>query len=136
MIVVDTNVIVGLLLPADWSASAQRLFAEEPDWAAPVLWRSEFRNVLAANVRAGRLDLDRALTAIDGAESILLGREFSVDSPSIIRLATESRCTAYDCEFVALALHLGVRLITHDQRLVKAFPSVASSLETATRRRR
>jgi predicted nucleic acid-binding protein len=133
VIVVDTNVIVGLVLPAEWETASRRLFAEEPDWAAPLLWRSEFRNVLATQVRAGRLDLDRAVVAAQTAESVVVGREFSVDSSSVLRLAAESACTAYDCEFVALALHLGVRLFTNDRRLARAFPRTATVLTKSPR---
>ena len=47
MIVADTNVISYLLLPTGFSEQASQLYRIDPDWAAPELWRSEFRNVLA-----------------------------------------------------------------------------------------
>jgi hypothetical protein len=43
---VDTNVMSHLLLPTPHTAAAERLLKTDPDWAAPLLWRSEFRNVL------------------------------------------------------------------------------------------
>jgi predicted nucleic acid-binding protein len=42
-----------------------------------------------------------------------------------MRLTQESGCTAYDCEFVALAKYLDVKLVTTDKDLLKAFPRVA-----------
>ena len=128
MIVVDTNVIAGLFLPSKWSGQAERLLSADPEWAAPLLWRSEFRNILATNIRTGKLELDAALRIAETAEALLAGREFSVDSASVLRLAAESRCTAYDTEFVALAQHLGSRLVTLDTQLLGAFPSVAIDL--------
>ena len=128
MIVVDTNVVAGLFLPSEWTEKAEHLLATDPEWAAPLLWRSEFRNILATYVRIGRLELDAAVAISDGAGALFAGREFSVDSSSVLRLAAQSRCTAYDTEFVALAQHLGSRLVTLDQQLLDAFPSVATNL--------
>ena len=42
-------------------------------------------------------------------------------------MATISGCSAYDCEFVALAQDLGVRLVTADKPLLKQFPGVATA---------
>lgn len=46
MIVADTNIISYLFLPTAYSAKTSRLYLQEAEWAAPSLWRSEFRNVL------------------------------------------------------------------------------------------
>jgi len=51
MIVADTNIISYLLLPTTYSNSADTLYKKVPDWAAPTLWKSEFRNVLALYLR-------------------------------------------------------------------------------------
>ncbi len=46
MIVVDTNILAYLFLPGEFSESAGNLLLEDSEWAAPVLWKSEFRNIL------------------------------------------------------------------------------------------
>ena len=51
MIVVDTNIIAYLFLEGEFTSQAESLFHKETNWAAPVLWRSEFRNVLAHYLR-------------------------------------------------------------------------------------
>jgi predicted nucleic acid-binding protein len=43
-------------------------------------------------------------------------------------LAARSACSAYDCEFVALARDLDVRLVTADRRL-RGLPDTAISPE-------
>jgi predicted nucleic acid-binding protein len=48
-------------------------------------------------------------------------------------IATE--CSAYDCEFVALAHANGVRLLTVDREILHDFPEVAISLKRFVRDR-
>src|SRR5439155_25439010 len=56
-----------------------------------------------------------------------VGAEFSVASQEVLQLSMRSRCSAYDCEFVALALDLGVPFLTADRQVLRAFPSTAVS---------
>lgn len=128
MIVVDTNVLAYLWLPGDRTAQAERLLKSDPDWNAPVLWRSEFRNVLAGCLRRGDLTLETALQIADEAEGQMRGREFSVPSAQVLARVEASACSAYDCEFVVLAGELGVRLVTSDEKLIRSFPAIARPL--------
>lgn len=130
MIVVDTNLIVYLLLASERSAQAEQAFRRDPEWAAPLLWRSELRNVLATQVRARKINLDIAQAVMSQAEVLMQGREYSVASVHVLRLAAESGCTAYDCEFVALAQDLDVPLVTVDRQVLAAFTNRAVSLDT------
>ena len=129
MIVVDTNVIGYLFLTSDRSASAERALQRDRDWAAPLLWRSELRNVLALYVRKAWIELGQALQIMESAASLMRGGEYDVPSGEVLRLAEESGCTAYDCEFVALAGDLRVPLVTVDRQLLDAFPRLAVPLE-------
>jgi predicted nucleic acid-binding protein len=61
VIVVDTNILAYLLLPYELSAQADVLFKRDPEWVVPILWRSEFRNLLAGYVRRKTLTFDEAL---------------------------------------------------------------------------
>lgn len=51
--------------------------------------------------------------------------EFAVSSPQVITLINESNCSSYDCEFIALAHHLNIPLVTQDKKILKEFPSTA-----------
>jgi predicted nucleic acid-binding protein len=129
--VVDTHVLAYLYLPGEHTGKAERLLERDPDWAAPVLWRSEFRNVLAGYLRKKSLTLEQAQSLQAEAESLMAGGEHDVDSASVLRLVSQSDCSAYDCEFAALAMALGTTLVTADSKLLKAFPQHTSPLSTA-----
>jgi len=129
MIVVDTNVMAYLWLPGDRTPQAERLLQRDPAWNAPLLWRSEFRNVLAGCLSRGDLDLETALQIADEAEGQMRGSEFAVPSAQVLARAAGSGCSACDCEFVVLAEELAVPLITSDEKVLRAFPSVARRLE-------
>jgi len=131
VIVVDSNIVAYLYLPSDYTAQAEALLQRDPDWMAPLLWRSEFRNILAGYMRRKVLTFDIARELQLEAESLLAGAEYEVDSRLVLELVRDSGCSAYDCEFIALALTLGVKLITMDAKLLKAFPKYAMALPSA-----
>ncbi len=128
MIVVDSNVVAYLYLPGHYTEKAEALLEQDADWAAPLLWRSEFRNILAGYMRRKTLTFEAARDLQLEAESLLAGAEHEVDSRQVLELVRDSDCSAYDCEFVALAIALGVKLVTMDAKLLKDFPKYAVSL--------
>lgn len=128
MIVVDSNVVAYLYLPGEHTERAEALLEKDADWAAPLLWRSEFRNILAGYIRRKTLTFETARDLQMEAESLLAGAEHEVDSRLVLELVRDSDCSAYDCEFVALAMSLGVKLVTKDKKLLKAFPRHAVAL--------
>jgi predicted nucleic acid-binding protein len=128
MIVVDSNVIAYVYLPGEHTARAEALLERDPEWTAPVLWRSEFRNILAGYMRRRALSFDQARELQAEAESLLSGAEHDVDSQRVLELVRDSDWSAYDCEFVALAMQLRVKLVTMDAKLLRAFPGLAVAL--------
>jgi predicted nucleic acid-binding protein len=128
MIVVDSNILAYLYLPCEFTQPAENLLCADPDWIAPVLWRSEFRNILAGYIRRKTITFDQAYRLQMEAESLLSGNEYEVDSLDILMLVRDSDCSAYDCEFVALAKRLDVKLITADKKILQNFPELAKSL--------
>ncbi len=128
MIVVDSNVVAYLYLPGEHTAKAEALLEQDPDWAAPVLWRSEFRNILAGYLRRKILTFDQACRLQSEAEDLFAGSEFEVDSKAVLELVRDSDCSAYDCEFIALANKLQVKLVTMNAKLLRAFPKRTISL--------
>jgi predicted nucleic acid-binding protein len=133
VIVVDTNLLVYLYVRSEYSDLADKAFLKDPDWIAPLLWRSEFLNVLTGCLRKGIVPLDVAGEIAGEAELLMEGGEYSVGSLEILNLAAQSRCSAYDCEFVALARELNVPLVTTDSQILSEFPERAVSLEAFVR---
>lgn len=129
MIVADTNLIAYLVLPGERTLAAEAVLRADPVWSAPLLWRSELRNVLATYVRGGRLALGDALSMAERAEELMSDREFTVPTEDVLALAASSGCSAYDCEFVILARDLGVPLVTVDAGLLSAFGDTAVAPE-------
>ncbi|HEX2077603.1 MAG TPA: type II toxin-antitoxin system VapC family toxin [Longimicrobium sp.] len=133
MIVADTNLIAYFIIPGPNVALAQKVLRKDSVWAAPLLWRSEFRNILALYLRQGHIGLPAALQYMEEAELLLAGNESEVDSAPVLAAANSSGCTAYDCEFVHVAQSLGVPLVTSDKKLLREFSQVAVSPEDFVR---
>ena len=129
MIVVDTNVIAALYLTNDFTAYAESLVLQETDWAAPMLWRSEMRNTLTKYWRAGLMSLEQIYQIQHEAEALMAGNEYQTNSLAVLKLANASQCSAYDCEFVALARHLQVKLVTQDKQILAQFPQHTIALK-------
>jgi len=125
VIVVDSNILAYLYLPGDRTAAAEALLEQDSEWAAPVLWRSEFRNILAGYMRRRTITFDQACSLQSEAESLLAGAEFEVDSSSVLEIVRDSDSSAYDCEFIALAIKLNTKLVTVDKKLLREFPTRA-----------
>lgn len=75
------------------------------------------------------MERDHALAFLDRAAAAIGPRERHPSSPRVLDLARESGCSAYDCEFVALAEALGVPLVTSDGEVLRKFPGIAVSME-------
>ena len=129
MIVVDSNVIAYCWIRGERTELAQHVRARDPQWHAPILWRSELRSTLAGYLWRNAFDTGRAAAIMMAAESALDGCEHAVASDVVLALTASSRLSAYDCEFVALAQSLGVPLVTEDRAVLKAFPEVAMAME-------
>jgi predicted nucleic acid-binding protein len=131
MIVVDSNVLASLYLPGEYTAAAEALLEQDSDWAAPILWRSEFRNILAGYMRRKAITFEQAYSLQREAESLLEGAEFEVETLAVLELVRDSDCSAYDCEFIALAMRLDTIMVTMDKKLLRAFPKRAIALSAA-----
>jgi len=133
VIVVDSNVVAYCWVNGPLTALAQRVRVKDPDWHAPILWRSEMRSILTGYLRDGSLTGPQIARIMEAAEDALAGREHLVPSAPVLDIAGKSRLSAYDCEFVALASVLSVPLVTTDKGVLRAFPDRALTMEAFAR---
>jgi predicted nucleic acid-binding protein len=136
MIVADTNLIAYFSIHTEHSALAEAVCAVDSAWAAPLLWRSEYRATLLKYMRHAEMNFETAVGSLRLAEEMVAGREYSVDARKVLELAYRTQCSAYDCEFVALAQDLASPLVTTDKQVLKAFPKVAVSLEVFAKKKK
>lgn|SRR5690625_2665775 len=102
-----------------------QVLKKDSDWVAPLLWRSELRNVLALYLRKSIMEFSTILQSIQEAELLMESRSYEVNSTLILQFVQSSNCSSYDCEFVALADDLNVQLVTFDKKICSEFPEIA-----------
>lgn len=128
MIVADTNLVVYLLIPGENTNAAESIRKRDPRWISPPLFRYELLNVLAFYVRSDRLDRDDAVRLYRRGLAMVKIDDFTPDAVSVFNLSQSSGCSTYDLEFVALAMHRDVSLVTADQQIIRAFRDITTDL--------
>jgi len=129
MIVVDTNVIVYLMIEGEKTEMAQRTYHQDSAWFVPLLWRHEFLNVLTTFVSHGGIEMDEATNLWQRGTHLFVSGEREVDMPHVLRLASQHNISAYDAQYVTLAMALSVPFVTEDQQLLKTFSGTALSMQ-------
>lgn len=117
-----------------FSDDAVKLLAVITEAIAPPLWQSEFRNVLVLYLRKKLISMEEALRIYALAEQRLTIVPFEPPALAVLDLAGKSRCSAYDCEFIALAQTLGTLLVTQDKKILREFSDTAIPIADALKR--
>jgi predicted nucleic acid-binding protein len=125
MIVVDTNIIAYATFPSDHTEAVLQLHEFDFEWQVPILWRSEYLNVVSLYLRKRIIAMDRALEAIETASNFVGDNEHILSPFLVLNTLASSTCSSYDCEFVTLAAQLNTKLITYDKKILTEFPCIA-----------
>ncbi len=128
MIVVDVNVMAYLLIAGEKSVEAQTLYQLDPDWIVPDLWRDEFLNILATYVRQGGTDLETAKKVWQTATGLFEPAERRADPIMTLDLAHRYRLSAYDAQYLAVAVRSELKLVTEDKALRQSAPQYCVTL--------
>jgi len=86
VIVVDTNILAYHCLPGSRNEETERLLQFDPLWTAPLLWRSEFRNLLGGYLRHGEITIEQTKEIITNAADTLKGGEYVVSDQAVMEL--------------------------------------------------
>jgi predicted nucleic acid-binding protein len=127
VIVADATLLAHLVIPGDLTSHAEAVYLKDQTWVVPTLCMSELRSVLSKYVLRDLLSIAEGTAALGRAFELIEGRELAVDSREVLQLVRKSRCSSYDCEYVSLAMELGVPLVTSDTQVLRAFPRIATS---------
>ena len=129
MIVVDSNVIAARTLTSLLTSKAEKVEQKDPVWIVPALWRYEFQKILATAIKAKQITPEHALGVWQRVAAILVENESEPSPAKVIDLVAQYGITAYDGQFIALAMEMGIPCITEDQELREKFHGIALSMD-------
>lgn len=129
MIVSDNTLLCHFFLRSNLEDLALRVRERDDEWIVPQLWKSEFANAIVKAYWACPDPLDLYYQAWDSACAVMEPCERAVDFREVIRLGSENHISAYDAQYVHLALKFGAPLVTEDGKLRRKFPDVAVSMD-------
>jgi len=129
MIVVDSNIITARNLTSSRTSEAKQVEEKDPVWIVPALWRYEFQNILATAIKAKQIKSEQALDIWEKVSNILIGNECEPSVSKVIDLVAQYEISAYDGQFIAVALEMGIPCVTEDRELQEKFPGIAISMD-------
>lgn len=130
MIVVDTNIIAYLLIPNDhFTELAINVLEKDKNWLAPALWRYELLSVLTSYHRKELINSEALKSIYNKACEIVETREV-LNIDLLLNCINNSKLSAYDCQYVAVARDNNLPLVTQDKKILREFPEVGISPDT------
>jgi predicted nucleic acid-binding protein len=125
VIVVDSNVLAARSLSSTQTSLAERVEGIDPVWIVPPLWRYEFQNILAKAIWARQVTPDTAVEVWREVLARMSDNEHEPSAEKVIELCARHHITAYDANFVALAMEMRTLCVTEDGELHDKFPGKA-----------
>ncbi|MCX7011104.1 MAG: type II toxin-antitoxin system VapC family toxin [Candidatus Sumerlaeota bacterium] len=121
LLVVDASVAAKWFVNEEFTEEAVRLYESEERFDAPEYLLLEMDSIFAKRIR--RRELTRA--EVDRARILLREGQTTFHPVAPIQdmafeLAVETRCTVYDCLYLALAILLGGQVVTADRKCYSA----------------
>jgi predicted nucleic acid-binding protein len=129
MIVVDSNIVAARNLTSSLTSEAKQVEEKDPIWIVPVLWRYEFQNILASAIKGKQIKPEQALNVWERVSNILIENEYEPSVSKVDDLVAQYEITAYDGQFIAVALEMEIQCVTEDRELQEKFPGIAISMK-------
>jgi predicted nucleic acid-binding protein len=83
---------------------------------------------LATLVNTERAELNTVIYHFESIQKILSKFEREASFANVLSISTQYKISAYDAQFVALAMELDLPLITQDKHVLKKIPNLAQSM--------
>jgi predicted nucleic acid-binding protein len=129
MIVVDSNIVAARNLTSSLTSEAKQVEEKDPIWIVPVLWRYEFQNILASAIKGKQIKPEQALNVWERVSNILIENEYEPSVSKVVDLVAQYEITAYDGQFIAVALEMEIQCVTEDRELQEKFLGIAISMK-------
>jgi len=129
MIVVDSNIVAARNLTSSLTSEAKQVEEKDPIWIVPVLWRYEFQNILASAIKGKQIKPEQALNVWERVSNILIENEYEPSFSKVVDLVAQYEITAYDGQFIGVALEMEIQCVTEDRELQEKFPGIAISMK-------
>ena len=120
MLVIDSSVILGALLPDEAGDELGALLECYDEVLAPWLLWAEIRNILVVAERRGRLAAGFAEEILEALDDLGVALDHTARSAAVLRLARHHGLSVYDALYLELALHQEADLATRDDALRRA----------------
>lgn len=130
MIIVDSNVLAARNLTGTNSMVAEQVEQKDPVWIVPPLWRYEFQNILAKVTGARQITIKDAIFVWKKVSKQLTANEHEPNPEMVIYLSDRYKITAYDANFIAVAMEMDLMFVTEDGELQRKFPALAMGMKT------
>lgn len=129
MIVADTNIITYLMIKGKFTDQAEKVFYKDSDWVVPELWKHEFLNIMATLVSTKRSELNDVITCYEKAIKLFSRLEKEPNYHNVLTISIRHKISAYDAQFIALAMESDLPLITQDKQLTEKFPDFTQTMD-------
>ena len=120
MLVIDSSVVLGALLPDEAGDDLGALLERYDEVLAPWLLWAEVRNILVTAERRGRLAAGFAEDILEALDDLGIALDHTARSAAVLRLARRHGLSVYDALYLELALHQEADLATRDDALRRA----------------
>ena len=120
MIVIDSSAVLGWQLQEDPASMAAIRRALTTRFLVPSLWPTEVANGLITAERRGRIREDERAAIAEVIDSLDTELAPGPGTATIARLAARTGLSAYDAEYLHLAIQRNADLLTCDRQLAAA----------------